>query len=114
MSRDDAQSGRDAASAPQTSRRRSDHRQRRNGRSDGQRADETRRPGLGHFSSVESTARHPQRGTDGGRLSRNQMELARDVKGQDKIVTATTTGGYWKMNASRSVLHEVLDNFLNR
>src|SRR6266545_944935 len=95
MSRDDTQPGRDAASAPQTPGRRSDHRQRRNGRSDGQRPDETRRPGLGHLSSVEPTAQHPQRGTDGGRLSRNQMELARDVKGQGKTVTATTTGGYW-------------------
>src|SRR5215475_11369688 len=106
MSRDDAQSGRDTASAPQTPGRRSDHHQRRNGRSVGQRPGETRRPGLGHLSSVEPTAQHPQRGTDGGRLSRNQMELARYVKGQDKTVTATTTGGYWKMNASRSVLHE--------
>src|SRR5262245_38983342 len=88
MSRDDAQTGRDASPASQTSRRRSDHRQGRNGRSDGQRPDETRRSGLGHLSGVEPTPRHPQRRADGGCLSRNQMELAGYVKGQGKIVIA--------------------------
>src|SRR5262245_40991473 len=99
MSRDNLKSRRDSASPTQTSGRRTDHRQRRHARGNGQRPDETRRARLSPLYGVEPGAWRPQCRADDGRLSRNQVELAWNVKRQSKIVTAITTAMYRQMKA---------------
>src|SRR5215510_178144 len=99
MSRDNLKSRRDSASPTQTSGRRTDHHQRRHARGHSQRPDETCRARLGPLYGVEPGARRPQRRADGGRLSRDQMELAWNVKGPSKIVTARITAMYRQMKA---------------